>query len=454
MLTSSRPNTRIHLAEKTTRQLAATSAMVVSDRSLTAQIVAGQSASLERFGASGADVIVTDVVMPGRDGSDLLCSLNERGALTAAIVLTGFGSAEKALAFVHDLRNRMPQKPYGPRELRVAMQDLTSVKSVPPRDCLGDMVGTSRAMHNVFSVVRQAGPTSAAVLISGETGTGKELVAREIHRLSPRRNGPFVAVNSAAVPEGLIESELFGHERGAFTGAMDRRAGCFEQAHGGTLLLDEIGEMPRSMQPRLLRVLEDLRVRRLGGKCEIKVDARVVASTNRSPGAHLREDLFYRLSVFHIELPPLRDRKVDLPFLADAMIQAINRKHGTVVLGLDAEVLEAFCDHDWPGNVRELRNVIERASIIAGSGTVHMCHLPSFHVSSGRNTQEGSAGDGSLTLHPGQKLARAEAAYIKLTLDHVHYNRKRAAQMLGISLRTLHNHVVVIRKEEQAAGSA
>jgi transcriptional regulator with PAS, ATPase and Fis domain len=194
-------------------------------------------------------------------------------------------------------------------------------------------------MQGIFSTIRQVAPTSAPVLICGETGTGKELVAREIHKFSSRGDGPFVAINAAALPESLIESELFGHEKGAFTGATERRAGCFEQAHGGTLFLDEIGEMPISTQPKLLRILEDLRVRRLGGKSEIPVNARVLAATSHSVVAHLREEIYYRLSVFQIVLPPLRERKEDIPFIAEVMIQDLNKKYGARVTGLDSDVL-------------------------------------------------------------------------------------------------------------------
>jgi transcriptional regulator with PAS, ATPase and Fis domain len=324
---------------------------------------------------------------------------------------------------------------------------------MPVGGVLGELVGTSPAMQAIFSIIRQVAPTSAPVLICGETGTGKELVAREIHKLSPRGDGPFVAINAAALPEALIESELFGHERGAFTGAMERRAGCFEQAHGGTLFLDEIGEMPVHAQSKLLRVLEDLRVRRLGGKSEIPVNARVLAATSHSVVAHLREEIYYRLSVFEIVIPPLRERKEDIPLIAEVMIQNLNKKHGARVTGIDSDVLNLFVAYDWPGNIRELRNVIERATIVASVGAIRPHHLPSpsFDMRSGRNTPEPSHINGRLTLQPGQSLSYAEEAYIKLTLEYVNNNRRRAAEILGVGLRTLQSRIGGFRKEAKAA---
>jgi transcriptional regulator with PAS, ATPase and Fis domain len=324
---------------------------------------------------------------------------------------------------------------------------------MPVGGVLGELVGTSPAMQAIFSIIRQVAPTSAPVLICGETGTGKELVAREIHKLSPRGDGPFVAINAAALPEALIESELFGHERGAFTGAMERRAGCFEQAHGGTLFLDEIGEMPVHAQSKLLRVLEDLRVRRLGGKSEIPVNARVLAATSHSVVAHLREEIYYRLSVFEIVIPPLRERKEDIPLIAEVMIQNLNKKHGARVTGIDSDVLNLFVAYNWPGNIRELRNVIERATIVASVGAIRPHHLPSpsFDMRSGRNTPEPSHINGRLTLQPGQPLSYAEEAYIKLTLEYVNNNRRRAAEILGVGLRTLQSRIGGFRKEAKAA---
>jgi len=323
---------------------------------------------------------------------------------------------------------------------------------------LGALVGQSPQMQEIFTVIRQLAPTLAPVLIAGQSGTGKELVAREIHNCSPRRNGPFVAINAAALPESLIESELFGHEKGAFTGATERHAGCFEQADGGTLFLDEIGEMPRSAQPRLLRVLEDLRVRRLGGRSEIPVNVRVLAATSQPVETHLRDDIFYRLSVFQILLPPLHARIEDIPLMAQAMIPAMNKRNGTSVTGMDPEVVKVLKGYSWPGNARELRNVIERASIVAGFGIIRLEHLRS--AQSGRCLAAPCAVLSScskdkdvMTLLPGKRLSEIEEAYIKLTLQHVNNNRTHAAAMLGFSLRTLRNRIALFQKEAKSAAS-
>jgi len=454
---------RILIVDDDERQRAALAAML-SGPDLETQVAGDGQEALERLTTFNADVIVADLVMPRMDGFELLRCLKERGDLTPAIALSAFGSIEKALSAVHDLKAFwFLEKPVEPRAFKVLLERAIRYKrslqkndelkrDLSLRGVLGNMVGTSPAMQQIFSQIRQLAPTSAPVLIRGESGTGKELVAREIHKSSPRADGPFVAINAAALPETLVESELFGHERGAFTGAMERSAGCFEQAHGGTLFLDEIGEMPQSTQPKLLRVLEDLRVRRLGGKHEIAVDARVLAATSQELGTHLREELYYRLSVFQIVIPPLREHKEDIPPIADVMLQNLNNKYGTRVTGVTAEVLDLFHRYDWPGNVRELRNVLERATIMAGQGLIRLTDLPSPALGGSPDpyAEPPTPYDGPVVLRPGQPLMKLEAAYIQLTLEHVRGNRKLAAEMLGISLRTLQNRIAALREEAKA----
>jgi transcriptional regulator with PAS, ATPase and Fis domain len=298
-------------------------------------------------------------------------------------------------------------------------------------------------MQEIFHLLQQAAPTKATILITGESGTGKELTARAIHELSPRRAGPFFAVNCAAMPESLMESELFGHEKGAFTGAVERRAGCFELARGGTLLLDEIGDMPMNTQAKLLRVLEERRVRRLGSPREIDLDVRVVASTNQNlrdaiAKAAFREDLYFRLNVFEIHLPPLRERNGDVSRLAEELIASLNQKHDCRVTDLAPEVSALLSGYDWPGNVRELRNVLERAVILAGEGTITVAHLPRGFAGRPAPVTRDSNGE-SVVLEPGITVADAERSLIEMTLRHTGNNRTRAADILGISPKTLFN---------------
>jgi DNA-binding NtrC family response regulator len=430
----------------------------------------GQDA-LEKLNNGPVQVLVTDLMMPRMDGFELLKRLGNQGNFPPSIVLTAFGNIETAIATIHDLGAFwFLEKPIQPAALRILLERAASQsrlaeeterlqRQLQYQGVLVDLVGGSAAMQQVFSLIRQVAPSKAAVLISGESGTGKELVARAIHHLSPRRGGPFVAINCAAMPETLMESELFGHEKGAFTGAVERRAGCFELAQHGTLLLDELAEMPVGTQAKLLRVLEDSRVRRLGGKNEITVDVRVIASTNKNleealRKGELREDLYYRLNVFQISLPPLRQREGDIPVLVEALVRDLNRKHGCKVTEAGKEVLEQLQRHTWPGNVRELRNVLERAVIIAGEGSLTPHHLPrDFGASIGSKPSSDIREPDAVRLPVGTTVSEAEKALIQLTLQHTKNNKTRAAEILGISLKTLFNKLKEYGAAEEASSA-
>ena len=432
-------------------------ASLVSSWGFTVETAADGQEALEKLTAFPAHVLVTDLNMPRMDGFQLLEKLAVDGPGPTAIVLTAFGSIDNALKTVHDLGAfwflEKPIQANALKELlaRAAAQGKLAEETdrlqreLSFKGVLEDLVGPSAAMQQVFSLIRQVAGSKAGVLLTGESGTGKELAARAIHNLSPRKEGPFVAVNCAALPETLMESELFGHEKGAFTGALQRRSGCFELAHGGTLLLDEIGDMPIGTQAKLLRVLEDSRVRRLGGSSELAVEVRVIASTNKNleealQQKQMRQDLYYRLNVFHIHLPPLRERPDDLLPTAEALLRDLNKKHDCRVVDLHPEVIDSFRRHPWPGNVRELRNVLERAVILAGQGSVRPGHLVGG-LDGGVETGvvEQSSDPNVVSVRVGTTVRESEKALILKTLEHTSNNKTRAARILDISLKTLHN---------------
>ncbi len=408
-------------------------------------------------------IVITDLRMPRMDGMQLLEHISAQPQQVAVILLTAQGSIDAAVTAMKIGAFDFIEKPVNPTRLRNILQNASRLRGAEReleasrrklRDIgvLGSLVGPSKRMQEVFRLIEMVAPSTASVLITGESGTGKELVARTIHSLSPRKSKPFVAINCAAIPETLIESEIFGHEKGAFTGALERRIGCFELAEGGTLLLDEIGEMPIATQAKLLRVLEDRKLRRLGSKSETSVDVRVLAATNKVPEdavakGQLRNDLFYRLNVFNIQLPPLREHKEDLPALAEAILGDMNEKHGRKVAGMGEQVSAAFQSYAWPGNVRELRNTLERAVIVCDSAAVEMKHLPPGfgQVVPRAPVQEANA----VRLGVGTTVDEAERLLILKTLEATNNNKTRAAEILGISLKTLHNKL----KEYGAQGA-
>ena len=401
-------------------------------------------------------IVITDLVMPGMDGLDLLRALQREDADVTTLLLTAQGTVETAVEAMKEGAYDYLTKPVEIQRLKVLLdkiverlETLREIKALRRQlrehGTFGSLIGSSPEMRKIYQVIEQAAPTSASVLITGESGTGKELVAQTIHRLSPRTSFPFVAINCAAIPETLLESEIFGHEKGAFTGAADRRQGCFELADRGTLMLDEIGEMTPQTQVKLLRVLQERKFRRLGGRTEQSVDLRVIAATNADPLAavqsgKLREDLFYRLNVFAFRVPALRERKEDLPLLVQAFINEFNARNQKTVAGVEHQVMRIFEQYAWPGNVRELRNVIERATILAAGPLIEPKHLPpSLTGEPVRQHQP------QVALAPGVTVEEAERRLILMTLDHTRDNKTRAAEILGISLKTLHNKLNKLR---------
>ncbi|HXA77355.1 MAG TPA: sigma-54 dependent transcriptional regulator [Candidatus Acidoferrales bacterium] len=418
--------------------------------------------ALAKISEFNPQVILADVELPGMNGLELLRHLGEEIQRIPVIIITGRGSDERVVQAIDAGAFWYIEKPLKPPVLRALLdralgrvrdQQAVAALTRQLREAgkLGTLVGSSGAMQEVMRQVEMVAPSTASVLITGETGSGKEMVARSIHMLSPRADRPFVAINCSAIPEALMESEIFGHEKGAFTGAAERRLGCFELAHGGTLLLDEIGEMPAPTQAKLLRVLEDHHIRRLGSKVETAVDVRVLAATNKNPEqavvtGHLRQDLYFRLNVFHIHLPPLREHKDDLAILIEYLLADISEKHGKKISGASADTMDLFKAYPWPGNVRELRNVLERAAIASDRGTIGRQHLPPDF---GHARAVAGDGLGGIRFPIGTTVDDAERELIIQTLASTSQNKTRAAELLGISLKTLHNKL----KEYEAGRS-
>ncbi|MBI3048915.1 MAG: sigma-54-dependent Fis family transcriptional regulator [Acidobacteria bacterium] len=411
--------------------------------------------ALQRITDFRPSIIISDLVMPRMDGLELLRAVRQEGSDVTVVILTAQGTVETAVEAIKQGAYDYLTKPIEPQRLKILLdkiverqETLREVKvlrrQLRDHGSFGRMIGASPQMRNVYQVIEQAAPTAASVLISGESGTGKELVAQTIHQLSPRAQMPFVPINCAAIPETLLESEIFGHEKGAFTGALERREGCFELADRGTLFLDEIAEMTPATQVKLLRVLQERRFRRLGGRAEQAVDVRLIAATNAVPAeavknGRLREDLYYRLNVFAIELPPLRRRKEDLPLLIQSFLAEFNARNGKAVTAADPAAMRLLEQYNWPGNVRELRNVVERAVILSSGEFIEPKHLPPLM------TGAPEAPAPTVALRPGMTVDEAERQLILLTLEHTRDNKTRAAEILGISLKTLHNKLNRLR---------
>jgi DNA-binding NtrC family response regulator len=400
---------------------------------------------LAAFHADHPEVVITDIQMPGLSGHEVMQQIKAERPETLVIVITAHSSVEKAVAAMKQGAHDYLAKPFSRDELVMVVDKAFTLISLQEenrrlRDELehkvdfGHMVGISDVMQEVFDVVRRVAPTEASVLISGESGTGKELIARAIHQGSPRHKEPFVAINCAAIPADLLESELFGHVRGAFTGAVRDRAGKFELADGGTLFLDEVGEMPLELQPKLLRVLQEMEVEPLGGKSR-SVNVRVIAATNQDVESALlegrfREDLYYRLAVIPIELPPLRQRADDIPLLVKYFLKRFS--HGRQV-DISAAALQCMAAYSWPGNVRELQNALERMVVLNRDESLDLHHLPA-KIRSNKTVSRGQVVDLPAEGYP---LERIEREVVVQALERNDWNQTRAAAFLQIPRHTL-----------------
>ncbi len=404
------------------------------------------------------DIVISDVVLPDLSGLDLIQVLNLKIPNSPKILITAHGTVDTAVEAMKFGALDFLTKPIDYSKLRATLaaavkqlEGHTQVRDLERKlesgSGLGSLVGTSKEMQEAFETLRVLGDSDAPAFITGASGTGKELAARAVHELSARRDKPFVAINTAAIAEGITESELFGHERGAFTGATEPRPGYFEMADGGTLFLDEISEMPPSLQPKLLRVLEDGRVRRVGGRREEQVDVRVLAATNRDPdearkSGILRDDLYYRLSVFTVRMPLLAERPEDIPLLLQHFVGQSNQKHNAEVEGATKEAVGRLQAYDWPGNVRELRNVVERAVILSQRGWIDSVHLPPFFQAVEPIPAVG------LRLPEDATVAQAERLLILHTLDKVGNNKTKAAGILGVDVKTIRNKLKAYRSDQ------
>ncbi len=398
----------------------------------------GTSEALERFRQAPCPLVVTDMRMPDGDGLRVMQGVRELAPDTAVIFLTAFANVPEAVHAMREGACDYLVKPIIFEQLKeAAARVLGSRRSVNPPPGAGEFVGSSAATQRLMERVRQVARTDADILLEAESGTGKELLARLVHRSSPRSQRSFVAVNCAGFPDTLLESELFGHVRGAFTGAMASKAGKFELAHTGTLLLDEIGEMPLSLQPKLLRVLQEREIDRLGDTRPLPIDVRVIATTNRSLGTlvsegKFRADLFFRLNVIPLTLPPLRERRDDIPDLINHFIGKYASPSRSKAVRFSPELLERLQTYEWPGNVRELENYVRRALVLASGPVVGLELLPGGELQG----EDASAG-----VSPGMTLREVERSLLEKTLDATGGNRTRAADMLGVSLRTVRNKI-------------
>ncbi|KAF0243375.1 MAG: two-component system NtrC family response regulator [Planctomycetota bacterium] len=427
-------------------------------------VAGGGKAALELLESEHVDVVLTDLVMRDIDGMEILTTARRLHPDVEVVVMTGFASVESAVEAMKKGASTYMKKPLNIAELRAVIEKVVEKQDLSRSNLFlhqeldrkfgfAGIIGNSEAMQKVFNTLQQVAPTSATVLIAGESGTGKELVAKAIHRNSPRRNHHFIPINCTAMPEGLIESELFGHEKGSFTGAIGARKGRFEFANHGTLLLDEIGDMPLSTQAKLLRVLEERCVYRVGSNLPIPVDVRLIASTNRHledmvREGKFREDLYYRLRVVMINLPPLRARQSDIALLIDHFIRDFSQQHNRRIEGISQPARAALLAYRWPGNVRELRNSIEAMVVLAREPILDMKDIPE-EIAQRRE----AAAPGTSAVFAGMSLERAETELIRSTLEMTKGNREEAAKILGIGERTLYRKIKEYKLGEIGKGA-
>jgi DNA-binding NtrC family response regulator len=438
-------------------------AELLSEEGFDVETAADAFKAMGKVASFAPDVVVTDLKMPGMDGIELVKQLRAMEDPPVVVVMTAFGAVQSAVEAMRAGASEYLTKPINIDELLVSLNRALEHQAlrretrqlrqrVRDRVAPSNIIGDSPAMQRIFEVIDQAAPSRATILITGESGTGKELVANAIHDRSPRAAGPFVKLHCAALAESLLESELFGHERGAFTGAVARRDGRFQQAHGGTLFLDEIGEISPALQVKLLRFLQEHEFERVGGGQTIRVDVRIVAATNRDlqeevTRGRFREDLFYRLNVVSLHMPSLRERKTDIPMLAKFFLNRFAKENGKAVTELAPETLALLVAHDWPGNVRELENAIERAVVMAQGPAVEPRHLPA-------NVRPATPLQPGMPPIPGSTLAQLERYAITETLRATGGSTSKAAEMLGVSVRTiqyrLHEYNAAPRSEVDA----
>lgn len=394
------------------------------------------------------DIVITDLIMHDVDGLQILKSTKERLPESEVILITGYGTVETAVDAMQKGAATYLLKPININHLRAEVNKLVEKqylirsnkelhKQLDERFGLAGIVGNSPKMQKILNVVNQISGTTATILITGESGTGKELISKIIHNNSPRKNNPLVILNAAAIPENLLESELFGHEKGSFTGALYQRKGKFEYAHHGTLFLDEIGDMPLSTQVKLLRVIEDGIITRVGSNESVEVDVRLIAATNQDlekliKEGKFREDLYFRLNVVSIKLPPLRERKEDIPLLIDVFLREFLQTHNKTVSYISPDARKILCNYPWPGNVRELKNCIESMVVVSAKNTLDIEDIPEHILQRSDKTPDSPSLLGGITIE------EAERELIKNTLATVGGNREEAARLLGIGERTLY----------------